>query len=69
MCPEGKGYFYEAMDSPGSCLPCPEEGNCVEGNKMGPSAGYWRSNNLTLYFIKCMYPPSCLGMIAPNFNP
>ena len=48
MCPEGKGYFYEAMDSPGSCLPCSEEGNCVEGNKMGPAPGYWRSNNQTL---------------------
>jgi hypothetical protein len=31
--------------------------------------GYWRSNNVTDDFIKCLYTPACLGIVAPDYNP
>ena len=36
---------------------------------MGPKPGYWRVNNSTYTFIKCLYVPSCLGIVEPDYNP
>jgi hypothetical protein len=58
------------MNQPGECKSCPSDrAICLGGTNIGPIAGYWRSNNLTSNFIQCLYPPACLGMLPPDYNP
>lgn len=57
------------MTSPGACTTCPsDKAYCNGGSNIGPKAGYWRKNNFTSNFVKCLNPAACLGMIAPEYN-
>lgn len=69
-CPDGTSYSLVRMTGPGNCDKCPtEKAVCYGGSNVGPKAGYWRRNNYTSDFIKCLYEPACLGMVAPENNP
>lgn len=58
------------MTEPGECKTCPEgKATCYGGSTVGPNPGYWRMNNYTSLFMKCLYPPACLGMVPPTYNP
>ena len=66
----GPGTFsLTKMSSPGSCQQCPIGAVCSGGSSIGPKPGYWRPDNSSLYFKKCLNPSACLGMISPNNNP
>ena len=69
-CPNGAGFSTTKMTKPGECSSCPStKALCTGGAGIGPRPGYWRKNNITTTFLKCMYKPACLGMIAPDFSP
>ena len=58
------------MTSPGDCTTGPTtKATCLSGSEFGPNPGYWRKNNVTSDFVKCLNTAACLGMIAPNYNP
>ncbi|CDW74791.1 UNKNOWN [Stylonychia lemnae] len=69
-CPNGAGFSVAKMTTPGECSSCPStKAICTGGAGIGPRPGYWRKNNITTTFIKCLYQAACLGMIAPDFLP
>eukprot|EP00347_Sterkiella_histriomuscorum_P001991 403369895 len=69
-CSSGSSYSITQMKSPGNCVTCPTtKAVCYGGSNIGPKPGYWRKNNYTSTFIKCLYTEACLGMVAPDYNP
>jgi hypothetical protein len=68
-CASGTLYSLVAMTSPGECQSCPTSALCYGGSDVGPAAGYWRSSNTSSDFIACYYPPACLGIEPPDYNP
>ncbi|CDW71619.1 UNKNOWN [Stylonychia lemnae] len=64
------GYSLKKMTDPGLCMSCPnDKAICNGGSDIGPLPGFWRKNNLTSTFIKCMHYSACLGMIPPINDP
>lgn len=63
-------YSLFKMTQPGDCKKCPTaKAICFGGSNIGPKPGYWRKNNITSNFIKCLYENACLGMLPPDNNP
>lgn len=69
-CEAGVSYSLVQMTSPGDCIACPKtKATCVKGSEIGPNPGYWRKNNVTSTFVKCLNTEACLGMIPPAYDP
>ncbi|CDW87526.1 UNKNOWN [Stylonychia lemnae] len=69
-CPDGQSFALVKMTSPGDCSTCPtDKAVCNGGSNVGPKNGYYRKNNQTSTFVKCLYAPACLGMIPPVNDP
>jgi len=43
------------------CKLCPEAAHCYGNFTMVPKPGYWRANNMTENFIKCLETSACVG--------
>ncbi|CDW87056.1 UNKNOWN [Stylonychia lemnae] len=70
VCENGNSFSLIKMDQPGECQTCPtDKARCYGGTNIGPKPGYWRKNNVTSYFIQCLYLPACLGMVPPQDDP
>lgn len=69
-CEAGVSYSLVQMTSPGDCTACPtQKATCVKGSQIGPNPGYWRKNNITSTFVKCLNTNACLGMVPPTYDP
>jgi hypothetical protein len=42
---------------------------CYGGSNIGPKLGFWRKNNFSSTFLKCINPVACLGISPPRYNP
>eukprot|EP00347_Sterkiella_histriomuscorum_P017716 403348268 len=70
QCPNETSFSLVQMKEPGDCTECPtEKAVCNGGSNIGPKPGYWRKNNYTSTFVKCLNTAACLGMIAPDYDP
>jgi len=58
-CPAGS-YTIHNPDTATFCNECPENLECIGGNKVGPKAGYWMYSLEALTTVKCPYSPACL---------
>ncbi|CDW86080.1 UNKNOWN [Stylonychia lemnae] len=69
QCPSGLSFSLIKMQEPGSCQVCPtQKAICNGGTFMGPKPGYWRKDNKTSNFLRCINDNSCLGMIPPEYD-
>ncbi|CDW82066.1 UNKNOWN [Stylonychia lemnae] len=69
-CQQGNSFSLVKMIEPGQCQTCPtDKARCYGGTNIGPKYGYWRKNNMTSYFVQCLYLPACLGMLPPIEDP
>jgi hypothetical protein len=56
-CPSETSYSLALMNEPGECKKCPTDfAICLGGSNIGPKPGFWRRNNQTANFIKCVNP-------------
>jgi hypothetical protein len=44
-----------------NCHDCPFGAACRGGNFLRPLNGFWRSNNFSVVFTECFFPPACEG--------
>ena len=68
-CPAGF-FLIQAPTVPTACIQCNTVKEiCLGGGLVGPKPGYWRKSSMTDNFLNCPVASSCLGMIAPDYNP
>jgi hypothetical protein len=52
---------YSLTENSTICTSCPSSAECLGGALVYPTAGHWRSSNLTSNIMSCPKPSSCLG--------
>jgi hypothetical protein len=59
-CREDIEYLKDIPTEETDCLACPENALCLGGNKVGPEAGRWASDEEDTDYIKCYFSDACL---------